>query len=1290
MSPARAVDAWRLCLLHLAGVAVLLAVPHTAQAYNVQTVGEVANLFSSVSGCRGAKVLAERDATVVGVSIHLQSSIGNLIDFYAYEASPNPGQPSSTYARIESATVSKDGTVDSSPAWEDSPPMMVEVVAGTYYVFLACWDTAPGQGFSYGLGMGTPEELSFGEFVEGVGLGSPTPAPSQQSWFNLNLAATPAMRLTSSAGEPVDVEPAFESAYSGPYSLFGPAGSFRGNAWAVDEDRVLLGFDQRFSLPPNLPMTGVEWAVYRCWGTDLNACGAGAPLNLVDTGPAWIETDPSNGDRWVSFDHLQVQLEAGYVYFVGAWWDAVDIEDWQWDLASGGGLVDPDWGTSLAGVAVENSLINSSVTLHSANVAQRSAQHLVTVQGHAATFEGMDADMLASGEWVGTVFEVTSNTRLKQFAVQSSDYAGSEVVLGLFESSQGPLGPWVRVTSRSIELQGAPTFGWKESGPLDIDLLGSSQASGWYVVTLSAAPNEWIGWNYSAVPPVPTEFGSRYGSASWSGVQPMTSTLPQVPFTTSTGPTFRLESCADCLDMDEDGFSAGEDCDDENPDSFPGNPEVCDGADNDCDGLLLAIETDDDGDGLNECIDGDCDDADPSNFPGNSEACDGQDNDCDGAIPTTEIDQDGDGVAECSGDCDETDETIFPGNTEVCDQQDNNCDGVIPADETDDDGDGLDECVGEDCDDADPSNFPGNVELCDGQDNDCDGVLGAEEIDNDGDGFDECSGDCDDATSALAPGNTETCDGRDNDCDGLIPDEEIDADEDGVRTCDGDCDDLDPGNAPNQSEVCDDGQDNNCDGLADADDPTCEGEGEGEGGEDPDGEGERPPPDLVDSDLPPPELIGGCAGCSLSPQPSRLPGSTLLVLVILALFGLRRRISEPRFKSGSRKQRPACVLVLLAGLLAPGLVQAQTQSEIEGQRQLDFAWEELDAEKWDRALTSASSAMRLAPSLYTAMLVKALAFEGKGELKRSQSWFMTYLDITQSRPRHAKARELHVRLEAALSEKIVDPAAGEESQRVGELPRTVGEARRRVEASGVAVRVRQQAGAFGQGYVLLGGIGGLRHFRQSPCGTDGACNGSETRPGFWDYSGLGGSGGASLRAEVFFGGWYLGARLRYDLGTGQPVFRHGLVLAEGLNHRVDGHFLGRIPLTKHSTTAIHLLLDLSYGLRTWTVFENLGASEASRWVMAGSELGGGLGLRIEPGRRIGVELRLGTAGLLAGTPGLNEVQGELALGLRPVGPLAIRVAADFRRTLWTVQREDRRAEAEDIAGGLWIGAGLSF
>ena len=53
---------------------------------------------------------------------------------------------------------------------------------------------------------------------------------------------------------------------------------------------------------------------------------------------------------------------------------------------------------------------------------------------------------------------------------------------------------------------------------------------------------------------------------------------------------------------------------------------TCDARDNDCDPLTLD-EPDGDGDGATVCTD--CDDADPGNFPGNPELCDGVDNDCD-------------------------------------------------------------------------------------------------------------------------------------------------------------------------------------------------------------------------------------------------------------------------------------------------------------------------------------------------------------------------------------------------------------------------------------------------------------------------------------------------------------------------------------------------------------------------------------------------------------------------------------------------------------------------------------
>ena len=238
--------------------------------------------------------------------------------------------------------------------------------------------------------------------------------------------------------------------------------------------------------------------------------------------------------------------------------------------------------------------------------------------------------------------------------------------------------------------------------------------------------------------------------------------------------------------------------------------------------LILGVPTciDGDGDGYGNpgvytCPGGDtedCDDTDPLVHPGAAEICDGKDNNCNGVVPLDEADADGDGFMECEGDCDDDNADTYPGAVEICDGFDNDCDGIMPVDEADADGDGSPLCV--DCDDADPDSYPNAPELCDGADNNCNNVIADWELDLDGDGWFECDGDCDDADATLNlddvdgdgvdtcsgdcddlddtvfPGAVELCNGVDDDCDGSLADED-DADGDGWRGCDGDCDDGD-------------------------------------------------------------------------------------------------------------------------------------------------------------------------------------------------------------------------------------------------------------------------------------------------------------------------------------------------------------------------------------------------------------------------------------------------------------------------------------------------------------------
>ena len=386
-------------------------------------------------------------------------------------------------------------------------------------------------------------------------------------------------------------------------------------------------------------------------------------------------------------------------------------------------------------------------------------------------------------------------------------------------------------------------------------------------------------------------------------------------------PSGYVSDFTDCDDKDSTTYpDAAETCDDDDNDCDGSTDEDATDAktyyaDLDGDGAygkVVSVEQCDAPSGYGTTAT-DCDDLDDASYPGASEVCDDADNDCDGSTDESATDmttyyKDGDGDTygdakstskACdlpSGyvinddDCLDTDKTAYPGAAETCDKVDDDCDGVVDNDATDAktwygdlDGDGAygssastKACEAptgygtyttatKDCNDLDSTAYPGAKEYCDGVDDDCDGSTDESAVDmttwyadSDGDKFGSASKsssacdaptgyvsdktDCDDTSSFSHPGALEFCDTKDNDCDGTADESDAydatdwwaDADKDGYgktgstasHACtapsgyvgnDDDCNDTKSTVSPKATEFCN-GVDDNCDGVTDGTD----------------------------------------------------------------------------------------------------------------------------------------------------------------------------------------------------------------------------------------------------------------------------------------------------------------------------------------------------------------------------------------------------------------------------------------------------------------------------------------
>ncbi len=324
------------------------------------------------------------------------------------------------------------------------------------------------------------------------------------------------------------------------------------------------------------------------------------------------------------------------------------------------------------------------------------------------------------------------------------------------------------------------------------------------------------------------------------------------------------------------------DCEDDDANMNPAGTEMCNGADDDCDGYrdennaldVVVWYADDDGDGYGDMVDTrmacdappsfvddatDCDDQSLDIHPGATEYCDGEDDNCDGVtdedaavnVRTWYLDTDADGYGDAASttlncdlpagyvaddtDCNDRTAAIHPDMPEVCDggDVDENCNGLA-----DDDDSGV-QSTGKTTfyADTDADTF-GNE----------DRTVSACDLPS---GYVADDTDCNDASATINPAAAEICDSAsvDEDCDGTTDDNDTSTESSGKTTwyrdsdrdsygdstlsvvqCDlpsgyvalsTDCDDTTSTRSPANTEVCDaSNKDEDCDGLSDDDDDT--------------------------------------------------------------------------------------------------------------------------------------------------------------------------------------------------------------------------------------------------------------------------------------------------------------------------------------------------------------------------------------------------------------------------------------------------------------------------------------
>ncbi len=305
-------------------------------------------------------------------------------------------------------------------------------------------------------------------------------------------------------------------------------------------------------------------------------------------------------------------------------------------------------------------------------------------------------------------------------------------------------------------------------------------------------------------------------------------------FTDEGWPDFDDDGVADCMDDDDDddGVPDDEDCEPENPTVFPNAVEACNGIDDNCNDLVDEGWPDFDLDDVADCVD---DDDDNDGVPDADDNCpfvinpDQADADGDGPGDACDPDDDNDGVID-GDDCEPFDGGVFPGNPESCNGQDDDCDDEVDEDFGDNDGDGLSDCVDSDDDNDGVPDAADNCPLVENVlqiNSDSDPLGDACDPDDDNDA-DPDETDCAPTDPAVNNQAYEQCNGVDDDCDDAVDEGYVDGDDDGQADCVDDDDDGDGvvDGADNCPQVYNPGQeDQDGDGVGD----VCEDDTDGDG-----------------------------------------------------------------------------------------------------------------------------------------------------------------------------------------------------------------------------------------------------------------------------------------------------------------------------------------------------------------------------------------------------------------------------------------------------------------------------